>query len=194
MLEVAVVSVLICSKGRIRSLNLHFFFLGVAFLLIETLSVTRFAMLFGSTWVVNTIVFSSILVVAVVANVWMQRLTVTISSHGLYALLAAAVLLNYVFPIHALLQVRLAGRLGAAMALMGAPIFVAAFIFARSFKETPDPALAFASNLVGAVVGGLLEYSSLVIGFRNLLLIGLGLYALSYIAILGRGPGRASAA
>jgi hypothetical protein len=44
--------------------------------------------------------------------------------------------------------------------------------------------LAFASNVLGAVIGGLLEYSSLILGFRNLLLIALGLYILSYLALL----------
>ena len=37
------------------------FFLGAAFLLLETKSVTGFALLFGTTWVVNAIVFMGVL-------------------------------------------------------------------------------------------------------------------------------------
>jgi hypothetical protein len=36
--------------------RLHFFLLGVAFLLIEVKSINEFAILFGSTWVVNSAV------------------------------------------------------------------------------------------------------------------------------------------
>jgi SAM-dependent methyltransferase len=186
MLLISVVGVLGCTGGQVRRVQPHFFFLGSAFLLIETLSVTRFALLFGSTWVVNTIVFTAILVVVLAANVWMtgwKRGNI----HLLYALLAAAVLVNFLFPIHLLLRVGLLTRLLVAMALLASPLFFAALIFAQSFKETPAPELAFASNVLGAVVGGLLEYSSLILGFRILLLVALGLYALSYFALLQKG-------
>ena len=47
-------------------------------------------------------------------------------------------------------------------------------------KDTTTPELAFAANLLGAVVGGLVEYSTLVVVFRAQLLIALALYGLSY--------------
>jgi hypothetical protein len=186
MALVALVCVLWASQGKMQTVSGHFFFLGAAFLLIETVSVTRFALLFGSTWMVNAVVFSAILLVVLLANLWMNRIP-SINMHLLYLLLALAVVVNFFFPVHSLLRVELAARLLAAMILMAAPIFFAAFIFAQSYKETRTPDLAFASNLLGAVMGGLLEYSSLVIGFRNLLLFALGLYALSYLALLRTG-------
>jgi len=182
MFVVSLLAVVGFSKGKVRTLDLHFFFLGSAFLLIETLSVTRFAMLFGSTWVVNSIVFAAILAVVLMANLWMQRIE-SVDRRWLYVMLAGAVLLNFWFPIQVLLRVGLAWRLLVAMALMGAPIFFAAFIFARSFKETQNPDLAYASNILGAVVGGLAEYSTLVVGFRYQLLIALAMYALSAVAL-----------
>ena len=80
-----------------QTVNGHFFFLGAAFLLIETVSVTRFAMLFGSTWVVNSIVFSAILIVVLLSNLWMNRIQ-SFNIHLLYGLLAAAVMINFMFP------------------------------------------------------------------------------------------------
>jgi len=77
-------------------------------------------------------------------------------------------------------------RLVVAMILMGSPVFFAAFIFAHSFKQSATPDLAFASNLLGAVMGGLAEYAALIIGFRHLLLVALGMYTLSYGALLWR--------
>ena len=183
MLIISTLGVLGCTRGRIHAISPHFFFLGSAFLLIETLSVTRFALLFGSTWMINSIVFTAILMVVLAANVWMTRWKQG-NVHVLYALLAAAVLVNFLFPIHLLLRVGLMARLLTAMALLSSPLFFAALIFAQSFKKTPAPELAFASNVLGAVIGGLLEYSSLILGFRNLLLIALGLYILSYLALL----------
>lgn len=182
MALLTLVCLVLASQGKMRIFNGHFFFLGAAFLLIETVSVTRFALLFGSTWMVNSIVFSAILLVILLANLWMDRM-LSFNIHLLYALLAGAVLVNFVFPIHALLQIGLVARLVISMILMASPIFFAAFIFAQSYKTVSSPDLAFASNLLGAVAGGLLEYSSLVIGFRSLLLIALGLYALSYVVL-----------
>jgi len=174
-----------CSAGKIRSVNLHFFFLGSAFLLIETLSITRFALLFGSTWMINSIVFSSILLVVLVANLLMIRVE-NVNLNVLYVCLASSVVVNYFFPVDVLLPTPLPIRLTVAMVLMGAPIFCAALIFARTFKETRTPELAFASNLLGAVVGGLAEYCSLILGFRDLWILGLIMYGLSYLAVTQR--------
>jgi hypothetical protein len=41
--------------------------LGAAFLLLETRGVTRFALLFGTTWLVNALVFAGVLVGVLVA-------------------------------------------------------------------------------------------------------------------------------
>jgi len=187
VLEAVALITLVCvvtvSQGKLRAVNGHFFCLGAAFLLIETISVTRFAMLFGSTWVVNSIVFTAILLVVLLANLWMER-AASVNIHAMYLLLGAALVVNYLFPVHVLLRTALVVRLLCSMALMALPIFFAAFIFARSYKGTGNPELSFASNLLGAVMGGLLEYASLIIGFRQLFLIALVLYALSYLALL----------
>jgi hypothetical protein len=183
MALITLVCVVFASQGKLRTVNGHFFFLGAAFLLIETISVTRFALLFGSTWVVNSIVFSAILLVVLLANLWMNRIP-SLNVHLLYVLLAAAVAINFLFPVRLLLGAGLVSRLLVSMSLMALPIFFAAFIFAHSYKQTANSDLAFASNLLGAVFGGLLEYSSLIIGFRYLFLIAFALYALSYVALL----------
>ena len=60
------------------------------------------------------------------------------------------------------------------------PVFLANLVFAGSFKGTgPTADMAFASNLIGIMVGGMLEYASLLIGYRNLLLIVIAFYLLS---------------
>ena len=60
-------------------------------------------------------------------------------------------------------------RLIAATALAFFPIFVANLVFASRFRDTERSTAAFGANLLGAMFGGLLEYVSLVTGYRSLL-------------------------
>src|SRR5262249_46468603 len=46
------------------------FFLGAGFLLLETKAVVEFALLFGSTWLVNALVFTAVLVLILLANLY----------------------------------------------------------------------------------------------------------------------------
>jgi hypothetical protein len=55
----------------------------------------------------------------------------------------------------------------------------AGVIFAHSFRDAPDPDLAFGSNIAGSVVGGLCEAFSTLLGFRFLLLLPIAFYLLS---------------
>ena len=41
--------------------------------------------------------------------------------------------------------------------------------------------MAFGANLLGAMVGGVVEYLSLLIGYRSLLLVAAGIYALAFV-------------
>jgi spermidine synthase len=52
------------------NVSLHFFFLGCAFFLLETKSITEAALLFGSTWIVNSVVISAILLMILGANLF----------------------------------------------------------------------------------------------------------------------------
>ena len=69
--------------------------------------------------------------------------------------------------------------LGAIVAF--APIFFANLIFTYSFRDTAAADMAFASNLLGAMVGGALEYVALLTGFRSLLLVVAVLYLLAFV-------------
>jgi hypothetical protein len=64
-----------------------------------------------------------------------------------------------------------------------APILFAGVIFAASFKRTNEPDRAFGINIAGAMLGGLAEYSSMLLGFQYLVLVALLFYALSAIGL-----------
>jgi hypothetical protein len=62
-----------------------------------------------------------------------------------------------------------------------APVFLANLVFTYSFRDTKTADMAFASNLLGAMVGGALEYLALITGYRALLLVVAGLYLLAWL-------------
>ena len=68
-----------------------------------------------------------------------------------------------------------------ASVLAFAPIFLANLVFTYSFRDTRTADMSFASNLLGAMVGGALEYVSLLTGYRTLLIVAAGLYALALV-------------
>ena len=151
-------------------------------MLIETRSVTQAAQLFGSSWQVNSVVFAGILVMILLANLFVllvrpQRLW------PFYAGLAAALALCLAVPTDLFVGHALALRICEYSVVQFLPIFFAGVLFATSFDRSSDPALAFGANIAGVVLGGLLEYSSLVIGYQALLLVAAALYALSLFGV-----------
>jgi len=156
------------------------FCMGVAFLLLETKNVVQFALLFGTTWFVNAFVFGGVLLSVLLAVVLSKRVVIR-STTGLYALLLAGVALNWLVPADALLELAMAPRLLVAVSLAFFPIFVANLVFASRFRETERSTAAFGANLLGAMVGGVLEYGSLLTGYRSLLILVAVLYGLAFV-------------
>src|SRR5438093_1159347 len=181
MAELVVLTLLVVRRayGGYLRLRYHFFFLGAAFLLMETAGVTTLALLFGTTWWVNTLVFSNVLVMILAANqlsAWRSVLPLP----ALYGGLAATLLLQRAIPLSWYLTLSFELRLPAAGLVFGAPFFFAALVFARSLRATAHVPEALGSNLLGAVVGGCLEYLSLYLGLGALPLLALGLYGISW--------------
>ncbi|PZG19979.1 spermidine synthase [Nonomuraea aridisoli] len=160
------------------------FLLGVAFMLLETKSVTGFALLFGTTWVVNAIVFAGVLV-AVLAAVEVTRRFRTPPLPVMYGVLFAGLLLAWFVPTEWLLSLPVPLRAVAAVVVAFLPIFAANVVFAKRFAETADATTSFGANLLGAMVGGCLEYAALVIGYQGLLVVAALLY-LGAMALLPR--------
>jgi hypothetical protein len=169
--------------------NAQMFFLGAGFMLLETKAVVHMALLFGSTWVVNSIVFFAILAMILAANLYVlkagpRRLA------PYYAALAAALLVNALVPMNTFLSLEPAARTLASCLVVFLPVFFAGVIFAAAFSASRRPGADFGWNVAGIIAGGLSEQLSLVVGFDHLVLIALGYYALS-LALRPRSPGGA---
>ena len=171
------------SSGPLRQMrsSLDLFFMGAAFLLLETKNVVQFALLFGTTWFVNALVFGGILVTVLIAIEVSRRVRMR-DLRPLYAALGVALTVAWIVPPDSLLQLASGPRFAAGIALAFTPIFIANLIFAERFKESGSSVIAFGANLLGAMVGGVLEYSALLFGYRALLPLVGGLYLAAFVS------------
>ncbi len=178
VLALAVLAVAVTARRRrisMRRFSPHFFVLGMAFLLLETRSIAVFSLLFGTTWIVNSLVFFAILA-SVLASIAVSSRLRGRWSRWLYFALGSVLLLNLAVPPVALLIDPPWLRYLVAVVLTFAPVFFANLVFASSFRDTRTADMAFASNLLGAVAGGSLEYLALILGYQALLIVVLALY------------------
>jgi hypothetical protein len=173
------------TKRMVRYLDLAL--MGGAFLLLETKNVVQFALLFGTTWFVNSLVFAGVLLSVYLAVETARHIRLP-PSWLLYALLLAALIVAWAVPQESLLALSPVPRFVAAVAIAFAPIFLANLVFAQRFRDVAASNVAFAANLLGAIVGGMLEYLSLVTGYRFLLVVVAALYGLAFLShrLLGR--------
>ncbi len=161
--------------------KIGFIAMGIAFLLLETKSVIQFSLLFGTTWLNNSLVFLAILLLVLAAN-WASLKTNAYLLRLAYLLLFISCFLSFLYPLTGLLAVESAfWRFILASLFAFSPIFFANLIFSASFRDQRFAAHVFGWNLIGATLGGVLEYSSLALGYNALALVVALCYAVSFI-------------
>ncbi|MCF7835611.1 MAG: hypothetical protein K9M15_00610 [Candidatus Marinimicrobia bacterium] len=180
MLLVSVVGVLFFSPVKKFKIDPLFFLLGAGFLLLEAKSVTTFSLLFGSTWVVNAVVFSAILAIVLFANRIVMKMQLK-NTRMFFVGLFFSLIFLYFFPINILLGLNIFVKILISGFLVALPIFFSSFLFAMLIKTTQDINISMGSNLLGAVVGGFFEYSSMVFGLNMLYIIALICYLMAMI-------------
>lgn len=187
---VNILLVLVCVIGAIflvlkkveggRGLRANFLFLGIGFTLVESSALVRLSLAFGTTWVVNAVVFSSVLAAIYLTNLCvMRRLapSLGVAWVGLFTTL----LINYFFPVQWLLGLGVASRVAASALLIGLPVVFSAVCFSRLFDMEREPGYALGVNLIGAMAGGFLEWGSMVAGLRAIWLLAVLVYLLAFI-------------
>jgi len=155
--------------------NWHFWLLGAAFLLIEFKAITELALLFGTTWLVNALAISGVLVMALLANLLVLR-TRRINLRAIYILLFLSLLVSLLFPLSRLAGLHPVLRGATSTFLLTMPLFFAGIIFSESLRRFGETSKPLASNFSGSVVGGVLEYASIWWGIKSLYLLAIGLY------------------
>jgi hypothetical protein len=133
----SVVLILLCwsfMRGTgtvVSSLRWHFFFLGAGFLLLEAQIISKMALLFGTTWVVNSIVIAGLLMLIVASNFLVQWKPRTPAVIGYIGTLLTIVV-GYFVPLELLFFQSFWMKALAATALLCLPVFFAGIIFVRS--------------------------------------------------------------
>ena len=149
----------------------QFFLLGAGFMLLETKSIIQFALLWGSTWVVASLAIASVLSMALVANYrggesrdrrpWLVGVTCSSRSSRSITLIPVGTIGFESRAVESLFYA----------VLMFSPILCAGLLFGSAIKRSTSLSRDYGTNLLGAMVGGVGEYLSLVTGFRALLFL-----------------------
>src|SRR5205823_6105723 len=139
------------------------------------------ALLFGGTWVVNTVVFAAILLMSLAGSLaagWLKPRRLEPYYLGLFA----ALTLGLTVPLDTFLGLTRTTQVTLGCALLFAPVAFAGVIFATSLGRSSRPDRVFGANVAGALVGGLAENASVILGFQYLLCVAVGFYLLSALA------------
>jgi hypothetical protein len=175
-------------RGRIDK---EMFFFGMAFLLLEAKLTTEMNLVWGSTWLTSAVVFASVLIM-ILAGTLLTRVHPLAWRSAAIALIVSLVLC-YLFPIGRVAGFSVLIRLLASLLYVGFPVFFASICFALLFAQRSDPNLAFGWNLLGAVFGGLLEFLSMALGLKAMILLAILAYlAAIFFESTGRSRPKAS--
>ncbi len=155
------------------------FFLGAGFMLVETKGITELALVYGSTWIVVSVVILFILIMAFLANLLVIRRgnPAPLITYGLLFISVFAGLgltltnLNSVTPWLSRIIMPI---------VLTIPLFFSGFAFSAELKKSDSVATALYSNLLGSMLGGFLEYNSMVFGFRSLYIFAFIMYGFAF--------------
>jgi spermidine synthase len=164
----------------------HFFFLGAAFLLLEVQNISKASVALGNTWQVNTVIISSILGMALLAN-WIAYRHPRLPLPPVYILLVGTSLALYFVDLARFGFLPYPAKAAIVGVLTSLPMLFSGIVFVRSFAAAPDKSNALGANLIGAIVGALLQSVTFVLGIKALLLVVAGLYLLSLFTLPSLG-------
>jgi 4-amino-4-deoxy-L-arabinose transferase-like glycosyltransferase len=164
----------------------HFFLLGSAFMLLEVQNISKTAVVLGNTWLVNAVIISAILAMILLANLIVARWPL-IPGTPVYIGLCATCLFMCGLDLSRFGFLPYASKALIVGVLTSLPMFFSGIIFIQSFTRVTNKNQALGINLLGALVGGLLQSITFLTGIRALLLIVVGLY-LAALATRQRAP------
>ncbi len=184
-------------RDLLQDFDWSLFLMGAAFLLLETRGVTTLSLLFGSTWIVNAVVFGGVLLMALLTNLAVARFRPRSPWPG-FGLLLASLLAVWLIDVSALNRLPLLARGVVGGLLVGLPVGFAGIVVSMLLARARSLSNALGANLLGAVVGGCLEYLSIYAGLRMLTLMAMAFYLGAILVLLRRSqparPARAVAA
>ncbi|MFH1016617.1 MAG: hypothetical protein V1798_00370 [Pseudomonadota bacterium] len=172
--------------GRMK---LAFLFMGLPFLLLETKSVIQFSLLFGTTWINNSLVFLAILLSVLAANWTVHKWKRKPPLKTIYGLLILSSLATLAYPLSNLLSVENPElRFVLASLMVFSPVYLANLIFSFTFRDQETAEQLLGWNLLGCTLGGVIEYLSMWLGYNALAAVVAVCY--TFVVILLTRPTR----
>lgn len=167
------------SFGQTTSLeNLDFFFLGAGFMLIEAKAITELGLSFGNTWLVTGIVVAAILLMAFISNLFVQASKLTKPAIP-YVLLLVSLAVGHILAQSSSNGTANLGAIGQVIVLT-CPVMFSGLVFSAAIARTKNISAAMAANLLGAMCGGVLEYTAMYLGYQALYLVALSIYLAAF--------------
>ncbi|MEM9399734.1 MAG: fused MFS/spermidine synthase [Verrucomicrobiota bacterium] len=154
---------------------LHFSSLGAGFLLLEVTSISKSSLVLGNTWITSAVIISGVMIMILVANLIVAKFP-KINIYWCFGGLLLYVLGLYLFDYSILLQFDLWKRAVAIGVVLTLPLLFSGIIFIHSFARSKNKDVALGINLLGAIVGALLQSISFVTGIQFIMLLVLGFY------------------
>ena len=135
-------------------------------------------MVLGNTWQVNAVIISSILAMALLAN-WIAYRFPKLPLTLVYFLLVGTCLALYFIDLARFGFLPYPLKATIVGVLTSLPMLFSGIVFVRSFAIAQDKSNALGANLIGALVGALLQSITFITGIKALLLVVAGFYLLS---------------
>jgi len=170
-------------------MNMAMLLLGMGFMLLEVVGVSRAALLFGTTWTVNAYIVGAIFAMILLANLVASRTRVSVTGWPAWGLGVSVLALAFM-PTAGLAALPLGLRVIVGGGFLALPVFFSGLIFVTAWAATERKDLAFGSNLLGSLLGGVASMLSMAVGFSALMLLTLAIYGAALV-LLARERGGA---
>ena len=148
-----------------------FISMGVGFSLFEVYGVNQAAILFGSSWIVNGIVISSILIMILLANIIQQNFNLFRFRRALFLLLIVVLVGIYFINLSNFIALSSFSKLALGFGIFGGPMFFSGINFAAIFERAKNRGTALGANLFGALIGGIFQLTTFPCGIKSLLIL-----------------------
>jgi hypothetical protein len=145
-------------------------------------NISKAAVVLGSTWEVNAVIVSGVLVMILLANLLTLKFP-NVPLMPVYIILCIICLSLYYIDLASFAFLPYFPKAVLIGSLTTLPMLFSGIIFIRSFARMERKNQALGANLFGALIGGLLQSVTFIIGIKALLLIVVGLYVLSLLTL-----------
>ena len=165
--------------------NLMFFLMGCGFSLFEVYGINQSAILLGSTWIVNTFVISTVLIVILIANYFVAKIKIEKGFiKYFYITLLCLLLMLYKLNFSDYLFYSFWTKVFILFSCFGVPFIFCSIVFATHFSNSNNIPEALGSNMLGCLIGRILQFFTFLTGIKSLVIVIAFAYFLCFILFI----------